>query len=202
MKRACTPSSDLERGVVAIGRRSVVQEELSVGWAERPDRDGLTFRCTFTPSERDFYNRARSTCEDNAAGVRFAASNGDPTLTEAMFLVAIELDQRRMIAGIRSLGIHRNRIVAADGRPPPCRYIAEARIAGSIADCRRRRGRSRLHRIEKLAVREHLGPEAGVDDISAVFQKHPIEIWGDRRPGPCHVNRGADPGGLAGCRPA
>jgi hypothetical protein len=63
MKRARTHSSDLERGVIAIGRRSVVQEELSVGRAECPDRDGLTIRYAFTPGQRDRERRMQSLLE-------------------------------------------------------------------------------------------------------------------------------------------
>ena len=113
MERARTHSSDLERGVVVIGRRSVVQGKLSVGRSECPDRDGLTIRCAFTAGECDLYNRARTAREDNAAGIRFATSNGDPSLTKAVWFVAIELDQRRMIASIWILGVHRDHAVAA-----------------------------------------------------------------------------------------
>ena len=97
MKRTRTHSSDLERSVVAIGGRSVVEGELSVGRAERPDRNGLTIHFALTPGERDLHHGARTARENDAAGVRFAVSNGDATLAEAMWLVAIKLDQRRVI---------------------------------------------------------------------------------------------------------
>ena len=85
---------DLESGVIGICCGGISQRELAVRGAEVADGDGLAVRGLFAPDERDLYDGAGRTRQNNASGVGLAIAHRDSGLTEAMRLFRIELDQR------------------------------------------------------------------------------------------------------------
>src|SRR5580658_5266418 len=142
MKRAGARSGDLQRRIVGIAPDSEPQRKLTVPLAEGMDRGALAIARFLAPDERDFDLCARRAAENNASRVGLAFANRDSRLAEAMRLPGFELDQRRVISGIRRSGVHCDDTFTADGSPPSRGLAIESRIASSIADHRRRRRRT------------------------------------------------------------
>ncbi len=102
------------------------------------------------------------------------------------------LTSRRLVAGERCLGVHRDGVVTADGSPPARRNAAEARVPGCVANHRRWRRRARCDWVEELAIDEHLRPDTGVDDVAAVLEELPVDVLRDGCAGLRRVNRDMD----------
>ena len=184
MKSARTRPSDFKSGIVGVARCDVVQRKLAVGRAKRADGDCLAIAALLAPDQRHLYNRVRRTGQKDApcVGLPFAYSNS--RLREASRLLRIEFYQRRMISGKGRLAIHDDVGFPADGRPPARRCTPKARIPCGVPHHRQRCGSAGGDGVKELAVDEHLGPDAGVDDVSPVLEELAVDVLRDRRAGP------------------
>src|SRR5438552_13257805 len=88
-----------------------------------------------------------------------------------------------MVTRVGILRVDGYYIVAANRAPPPGNRPAEPRIPSSISHHRRRFRGLRTHRVIEFAVGQQFGPDAGVDDVSAVLQKLSVDVFGNRSAG-------------------
>ncbi len=114
VKRARAGSRDLEPGVVAVASDFEPQPVLLIAGAELADDDGLAVGRSGPPDQSDVHGRTRRTGQDDPARVGPALSHRQSGLLDSVRLGA-ELHQGRVVAHVRSRGVHRDEL--RPGRP-------------------------------------------------------------------------------------
>src|SRR5690348_17025397 len=157
-----------------------LQRELAVLAGEFGQGDRLTITCILAPDQRDFYACTCITLHNNASGIGFSFAYCNAVLLKPMWSSWIKLDQRCVITAVGLVGVHRDKFITTNGLPETLRSTT------TPFGNRRQRWWTGCDGIIELAISEHLGPHAFIDDIPAMFQKLSIDILRNR----CTHHRG------------